>query len=143
MAEKTISIQLKGYWQDENKGSIPIPSKSGVYCVYEWTPRNVKEEEIGIQKLIYIGESENVNKRIAEHITNNDWLKYVKGGNKLCFSFGEVDSEDRNRAEAALIFKHKPPENEEYKDSFPFDKTTISLSGESKKLTTNFTLDRT
>jgi uncharacterized protein YcfL len=33
MAEKTISIEFRGYWLDED-GSSSIPAESGVYCVY-------------------------------------------------------------------------------------------------------------
>jgi len=64
MAEKTIKIDFDGYWRDENKGSIP--AQSGVYCVYECT-RNVKEKNITIHKLIYIGESDDVKNRISGH----------------------------------------------------------------------------
>lgn len=139
MAEKTISVEFDGYWRDENKGGLP--ANSGVYCVYECT-HNVKKKNVTIHKLIYIGESANVKDRVANHEKYGDWLKHVKKGNELCFSFGGVGSTDRNRAEAAMIFKHKPPENEEYKNSFPFDKTTMSLSGKTAELTTNFTVDR-
>jgi len=141
MAEKTIAVEFDGYWRDENKGGLP--AKSGVYCVYECT-LNVMEKEktVNIHKLIYIGEAEDVNSRVANHEKYKDWLKHVRGGHELCFSFGGVGSTDRNRAEAAMIFKHKPPENEEYKNSFPFDKTTMSLSGKTAELTTNFTVDR-
>jgi hypothetical protein len=45
--------------------------------------------------------------------------------------------------EAAYIFKHKPPENEEYIDSFPFDQTTVNSSGITRKLNTSFTVKRT
>jgi len=140
MAEKTISVKFDGYWRDEKKGVIP--EKSGVYCVYECT-HNVQGKTISIHKLIYVGESDNVNYRIANHAKYKDWLGHVQKGNELCFSFGGVDSIDRGRAEAAIIYKHKPPENDEYKDSFPFDKTTMSLSGQNSLLNTNFTVYRT
>ena len=139
MAEKTINIEFAGYWRDEIKGSLP--AKSGVYCVYECT-RNVMEKNITIHKQIYIGESENVKNRVANHEKHEDWLKHVKKGNELCFSFGGVGATDRARAEAAMIFKHKPPENNEYVDSFPYDRTTISLSGETALLNTHFTVNR-
>jgi len=119
MAAKTISIKFDGYWRDENKGGLP--AKSGVYCVYECT-HNRTEKTVSL---------------------HNKWLKYVRQGNELCFSFGGVSSVDRNRAEAAMIFKHKPPVNDEYKDSFPYDKTTMSLSGKTALLNTYFTVNRT
>ena len=45
--------------------------------------------------------------------------------------------------EAALIFKHQPPLCTSCKDSFNYDRTTISLTGECALLTTYFTVDRT
>jgi hypothetical protein len=140
MAEKTISIEFDGYWRDENKGSLP--ARSGVYCVYECT-YNVKEKTVTIHKLIYIGEAEDVKNRVADHERYENWLKQVRQGNELCFSFGGIGATDRARAEAAMIFKHKPPENDEYLDSFPFDRTTMSLSGKTTLLNTSFTVNKT
>jgi hypothetical protein len=40
-----------------------------------------------------------------------------------------------------LIFKHKPPVNDEYTKAFTgFDTTTINASGETANLTTTFTV---
>jgi len=138
MARKTITMNFKGYWRYENKGGLP--GVSGVYCVYECT---YNTKLITINKLIYIGESENVKDRIANHEKSKDWLSKVGTGNQLCFSFGGVTTIDRGRVEAAMIFKHKPPLNDEYSDSFPFDRTTMELTGETGLLDTNFTVDQT
>jgi len=140
MAEKTISIKFAGYWRDEDKSGVP--DQSGVYCVYE-CKYNKAKNTVSLLTLIYIGEAENVRNRIADHEKRQDWLKHVGPGNELCFSFGAIGSADRERAEAAMIFEHKPPENEEYKHSFPFDRTTMSLSGRTALLSTNFTVERT
>ena len=139
MAEKTIAIEFDGYWRDENKGGLP--AKSGIYCVYECT-HNVAEKTVSIHKLIYIGEAEDVKGRVADHEKRRDWLKHVQRGNELCFSFGGVGATDRARAEAAMIFKHKPPENDQYVNSFPFDKTIVSLSGQTTLLNTSFTVNK-
>ena len=139
MAEKTITIKFDGYWRDENKGSLS--AMSGVYCVYECT-HNVQEKTVSIHKLIYIGEAEDVKIRLSNHEKYKDWLKHVQKGNEICFSFGGVGATDRARAEAAIIFKHKPPENTEFKISFPFDKTTMNLSGTTALLTSTFTVNR-
>jgi hypothetical protein len=136
MAEKTISIEFRGYWLDED-GSSGIPAESGVYCVYECT-HHEGENKVSLHELIYIGEADNVQERVAEHEKRPDWLNHLEEGNELCFSSGGVDSTDRERAEAALIFEHKPPENEEYVDSFPFGKTAMSLSGKTALLNESF-----
>ena len=140
MADETVVMQFKGYWRDENKAGIP--SKSGVYCVYECT-HNVTKGNIIIHRLIYIGEAEDVKDRIVKHEKRKDWLKHVRKGNELCFFFGSIFALDRDRAEAAMIFKYKPPENDMYIDFFPYDRTTIHLSGKTALLNSSFTVNRT
>ncbi len=140
MSAKTIEIKFEGYWRDEDKSGVSVHSV--VYCVYE-CKYNKNNDSVSLLKLIYIGEADNVQERIANHEKYQDWRKHVRFGNELCFSFGPVLPTDRERAEAAMIFKHKPLENEEYKYSFPFDQTTISLSGEIKLLKTYFIVERT
>lgn len=140
MAAQTYSIDFDGYWREKNKGGIP--KESGFYCVYSCV-HNESEKNISIKKLIYIGESENVNERIDGHEKLPDWKKHLKSGEELCYNFGGVSSSSRVRCEAAMIFKHKPPENTEYVNVFPFDQTTLKLSGKTAKLTTNFTVNRT
>ena len=139
MAEQTFSIEFDGYWRDQNKGGVP--AKSGIYCVYECT-FNAQANTVSLNKLIYIGESENVHDRIDGHEKYDDWKKHVRSGNELCFSFGAVPGASRERCEAAMIFKQKPPENTEYRESFPFDETTMNLSGKVALLTPTFTVNR-
>ena len=140
MGEQTFKTEFKGYWLEEDISSIP--NQSGVYCVYECT-HNKDKDSVSLHKLIYIGESGDVNDRIQNHEKLEDWKTHVADGNELCFSFSYVESDNRDRVEAALIFEHKPPENSEYTNSFPFDKTIISLSGKVALLNTNFTVERT
>jgi excinuclease UvrABC nuclease subunit len=137
---KVISIDFQGYWTEDI--SSGIPSRSGVYCVYECT-NNSQENTVAIHRLIYIGESENVNSRIANHEKKPRWQRYVSQGNELCYSMGPVSSTDRVRAEAALIFKHKPPVNTECLNNFPYEDTNIVLTGKTAMLTNNFTVRRT
>lgn len=140
MAEQAYSIDFDGYWRDQNKASIP--AQSGIYCVYECT-RNIAEKTVAIHKLIYIGEADDVCDRLASHEKYELWVKHVRRGNELCFSFGHVGAMIRPRCEAAMIYRHKPPVNTEYVDSFPFDRTTIELSGSIELLIPNFTVNRT
>lgn len=134
----TIAIEMEGYWREANVGGVP--NKSGVYSVYECT-YNKTENTVTLNKLIYIGESADVGSRLANHEKRPDWKKHVRSGNELCYSFGQVPSSTRERAEAALIYKHKPPVNTEYVNSFPFPKTTISLTGKTALLHTSFTVE--
>ena len=132
-----ISIEFEGYWLDRNRKHLP--AKSGIYCVYECTYN--LDNKIALRKLIYIGEAKDVNDRVnGQHEKRPDWKAQVEPGNELCFSFGQVGEKHRERAEAALINHHQPPENDKYNDSFPFPDTTIKLSGEIKFLHSQFTV---
>ncbi len=128
-------IEFDGYWRDQNKNGVPL--KSGLFCVYECT-YDKEEKTISLNKLLYIGGADNVRDRIENHEKYNQWNKQVKSENTLCFTFGEIGSLNRERCKAAMIYKHKPPENTEYKDSFPFDYTKVILSGEIALLTETF-----
>lgn len=139
MAEQTYNITFDGYWREKNIGGIP--TKSGIYCVYACV-YNESEKKVSIKKLLYIGESENVNDRIKNHEKLTEWKRYLKSGETLCFNFGAVPSNSRNRCEAAIIFKHQPPVNTEYKSAFPFDKTNVKLSGKISKLMSDFVVVR-
>ncbi len=139
MAEKSYELDFDGYWREVNVDGVP--DNSGVYCVYAC--RRTREGKVSIRLLIWIGESQNVKSRIKEHEKLSDWKTHLEGGEELCFNFAPVNALDRPRAEAALIFHHKPPENEEYKNAFPFDKTNIRTKGKNRKLSSSFSVRRT
>lgn len=139
MASQSFNIEIDGYWRDKNKAGVP--NYSGVYFVYE-ASYNKTNNNVTLHKLIYIGEAKNVRDRIADHEKYLDWLKHVRVGCELCYSSGSVESQYRERVEAAYIFEHKPPENTEYKNYFPFDTTTIKSTGQTALLNTHFTVYR-
>lgn len=136
--KQSMSVSMSGYFLD----GANLLSGSGAYCVYRCTHDSVNSK-VSIKELIYIGESENVSKRVVGHEKLADWKKQLRLGEVLCFSSGAVSSLHRVRTEAALIFRHKPVVNIEYRDNFPFDETSISLSGEIAQLITSFTIQRT
>ena len=132
---KTICLEFKGYWLEINKSSIP--KQSGIYCVYT-CEYNVESNTVSIHKLLYIGESTNVNARIQNHNRLPDWTEKLRCGEELCYSFAPIASEDRERGEAALIFNHQPPMNEEHKNRFVYNDTEMILSGKIKFLDKSF-----
>ena len=138
MAAKTISLTFDGYWTEREISGIP--KQSGVFVVYEFT-KDEQERAIFLKKAIYIGESGNVNKGIGKHKKRLLWKKHC-GANQICFSFAHVSNPDRKRSKAALIYKHKPPANDEYIATFPFDETTMKLSGKIALLNRKFTVNR-
>ena len=140
MAEQTFNQTFQVYWRESNKSGIP--KSSGIYCVYECT-YNETQKTVSIHELIYIGEAANVNARISNHEKLSEWKKYVRKGNILCYNFSSVDSDYRERVEAAFIFHHKPPVNIEYKNNFPFDKTFVNCKGKHVLLKSSFIVNKT
>jgi excinuclease UvrABC nuclease subunit len=139
MAELTMRLTFDGYWREPSISHIP--AASGVYCVYACVHNS--DNTVTLRKLIYIGESEDVNDRIKNHEKWKDWRRHVGAGQQLCFTFAPIDMANRNRAEAATINRHKPPENVEYKNEFPFDKTTMNIDGQRALLDAGFAVYRT
>ena len=128
----TIQLEFEGYWT--KKASVPL--KSGIYCVYVGT-HNPSKSTVSIRSLIYIGESKNANERINSHGKEDDWKRHLKREEVLIFSFAPITS-SRDRAEAAMIFRHKPIENTEYENSFPFQSVQIETSGQNAQLESSF-----
>ena len=136
MAAKNYSLTYDGYWREIHINSIP--SQSGIYSVYA-CKYNESKKTVSIRKLIYIGESENVNRRINGHEKRHDWRRHLQSGEVLCFNFAPINV-DRVRTEAAMIHHHKPPVNTEYVNSFPYDATTMQTSGMNAFLDARFTV---
>jgi hypothetical protein len=136
---KTIALEFKGYWLEAGKGNLP--NASGVYCVYACTYDKSKDT-VSLVRLLYIGESEDVRGRVDSHPRWADWKKRLTTGQQICLSAATVSSTDRERAEAALIFKQTPPCNSALTNVFPHDTTTIQASGTTALLTTSFTVQK-
>lgn len=108
-----------------------MPSGSGIYGVYACT-YNQYQQTVLLQRLLYIGEGANVRDRIANHEKWSEWRRQLRAGEVLCLNAALISGQsDRCRAEAAMIFSHKPPCNTEYRDRFPYD--TTSMEGSSEK----------
>ena len=141
MAAKSYSLDFDGYWRVPNKGGLP--DRSGIYCVYACV-HNASAETVTIRRLFYIGEAANIRNRVANHERWDDWTRELKTGEVLCFNAALISpAADRERAEAAMIHRHKPSCNVEYVNKFPFDKTTISTAGKNSKLSGHFTVSKT
>ena len=138
MATKTISLYFDGYWMEPEISEVP--KQSGIFVVYACA-KDAQEAAFVLKKVIYIGESENVNQRIAKYKEWPFWKNHC-GAHQICFSFAHVADQYRKRSEAALIYKHKPPVNERYIVTYPFDETSINLSGKIGLLSRNYTVNR-
>ena len=123
---KTYSLQFTAYGSG-------LPTDSGIYCVLAdlWVP----------YRLIYIGEAENIWLRVATHEKRADWIHQLRIGERLSFAAALIQpATDRRRAEAAMIYRHKPPCNVEYAHHFPFPATTIITGGQNALLTPTFSV---
>lgn len=139
MSENTYTIDFEGYWRKSKIESIP--DESGIYCFYE-SKFNIEKRTITLLRLLYIGKSMNVRTRIKMHMNWDNWDSSIREGNEMCFSFAPVDTQNRDRIEAALIYKHKPLLNQKNLVSFEYDKTTIISTGKTALLNTNFTVQK-
>lgn len=136
--EKSYTLTFGGYWLEPNISGLP--ASSGIYgvyaCIYDKSTNTV-----ALNRILYIGESSNINGRIAGHEKWDKWRRHLKTGEQICFNAALISGEsDRQRAEAAMIFEHKPPCNEEFVKSFPYHKTTITTRDKNDLMRPHFTV---
>lgn len=136
MAYKIFRQTFYGYWPEEIKAQLP--AVSGVYCVYAGIYNS--DDTVTLNRILYIGKSDNIHDRIQNHECEKDWKKELRWGENIIFSYTEYSGYDLERLEAALIYYHKPPVNIEYKYNFPYDDTTVYTSGKSHFLDSEFTV---
>jgi hypothetical protein len=109
MVAKSYTLTFDGYWREPNIGGLP--AKAGIYCAYACV-FNAGAGTVTLNRLLYIGEAENQHDRVQGHEKWPTWRGKLKAGEEICFSVASIaGQEDRQRAEAAEIFKHKPPCN--------------------------------
>jgi hypothetical protein len=141
MTEKNYSLDFDGYWREPNVSGLP--AKSGIYGVYACVYDTV-EKTVSLSRLVYIGEAGDVRDRVSNHECWPVWRQQLKQGEVLCVNAALISPEaDRQRAEAAMIFKHKPPCNTEYADNFPYDTTTVVTTGKNALMAARFVVTRT
>jgi hypothetical protein len=139
MPATKIALQFRGYWRDINVAYIP--PISGIYCVYSCF-NNAWNNMLTLNELFYIGLANDGRQRLAKHERKQDWIERLRPGEELCYNFAPIMWPNRERAEAAMIHEHHPWANDEYVTNFPFDRTTIVVSGDCLRLRMVFTLDR-
>lgn len=121
----TYSLHFEGYWREVNKKYVP--RYSGIYLVY--TCRYVQENNtVSLSKLIYIGQGENLNMRIAGH-NEEEFKKAILEGETLCYACASVDKGDLDIVENGMIFAEQPPCNTDLKDSFNYDDSQFEIDG--------------
>ena len=125
----TYHIHIEGYWLDHNKSGLP--DYSGIYfvfrCVY-----NSNANTADIKQLLYIGQtgqSGGIRDRLVNHEKYEEFQNACKENELVCYATSEVPVDDLDIIENALISAEQPPINEELKDHFKYDESTIKTSG--------------
>ena len=134
MAAKTYNLDFSGYnWENS------LPEAAGIYLTYTLT-YNAETQKYSINKLKYIGESNNIKARQQEHLTNGDYPKGVK----LAYAYALLPGgeDNRKRCEAAMIFNIKPEWNTANTKSFDYDATTVKSTGKHIGVPEDFTVLR-
>ena len=110
-------------------GCRRLPAASGIYGVYACT-FDARAQTVSLWRLLYLGEAANMQDRVLGHEKWPEWRRHLDLGQELCLNAALIfGNDDRRRAEAAMIRQHEPPCNAAYRDSFPFDMTTVTTSG--------------
>lgn len=138
--EKQIQLDFHGYYKYSNLLSDK-QNKSGIYCVYAGTDYP-EAEKCTLRQLLYIGEAGDVYDRLINHEKLNEWKCFLEYGETLFISIAFIGKSDRKIAEAACIFKHKPPLNVEYVKNYPYEDVEIHISGEHSKLYSEFVVNK-
>lgn len=116
-----------------------MPDESGIFCVYAGHEKPASLDVV-MRKLIYIGETRNIRKRLMNHERRADWLQHVYPDERLWFSYALSDFDERLQIEQAMVFHHQPLENTSYIDSFHHPVTKMNLFGDTPLLDKKFTV---
>jgi len=140
---KTYNLDFAGYWRDKKK--IGLPHVPGIYCVYKG---NLQEDKtVALDKIVYIGEAEDINKRHneKEHEHYKDFVRVCGGADHVWYSAAEVlgGEKERKRVENALIFRIQTEINDKGKDSFCYPETTMNSKGKHRYIPETFTVEET
>lgn len=135
---KKYNVNFRGYWLDENRESVP--KTSGIYLVYRCN-FNAIINKVSLIEIIYIGQAIDLHERIKNHDKRNLFLSVCKNQEKICYSIAEIEPQDLNTIENALIFAQQPELNEQYKDNFNYEESAFNLDGACTLMKhTNFTI---
>lgn len=123
---KQYNVIFKGYRRDCNKATLP--TYSGIYMVYRCTYHS-DTEKVSLKEIIYIGQAKNLNERLNNHEKHSDFQNLCKPGEELCYAYANVEEEDLDVVENALVFAQKPPLNTDLKASYNHDSAGFSVEG--------------
>lgn len=104
-------LDFVGYWPVPSSGKVDF--WGGMYCIYA-----VKGND---PRLLYVGEAEEIEASIAGHKDLQKWKKEANG-QELYFNAAHLNPDTgRQRAQAALVYRHRPPCNPEVPEHFKYE----------------------
>lgn len=124
---KTFNLHFDGSILDENR--MNLPTYSGIYLVYRGV-LSADSTRLNCHDIVYIGQSDNIRRRIITHDKRTEFLQTLLAGEVLFYSYAKCDEESLNRIENALIFRMQPKLNEQGKESFLYPSTTVISDGQ-------------
>jgi len=133
---KIFNLNIEGYWRLKNKKGIP--TQPGVFFVYECS-YNIDLATVTLIRIIYVGESTNVNRFIDTSESVELWLAFISEGHELCFSTAYLnDLMSRELVMAGYIKNLQPHFNKGFEIPFPYESYQVIASGKTSLLDTDF-----
>lgn len=124
-------LDFEGYWPIDATGAA---NYAGIYCIYavSWDELNPSS------RLLYIGGSDNIARRIASH-SQRKTFKEIAGDLPLYFNACHMTKKDgRDTAEAAMIHHHHPPCNAKFNMNLLHRSVAVTTTGKNANLTPGF-----
>ena len=123
---KTVNLTFHGSLSDSDRSYMP--SYGGVYIVYRgiWSE---KDRLFFCREIVYIGQADDIKSRHEHHEYHQDFLSQCRQGEIVFYSFAEVNLEDRDIVEAALIYHTRPKLNRIELDQFPYPPIRVVSTG--------------
>lgn len=121
------NILFRGYRRDCNRAGLP--TYSGIYIVYRCT-FNQEKQTVRLKELLYIGQAQNIRDRISGHDKREEFFNAAKEGEQICYSYAEVNKQDLDIVENALIYAQKPRLNDKLKDSYNHEPAQFNIEGQ-------------
>lgn len=130
---QTIVTLDFGKWFYQEKQIKNVPTVDGIYVAHAGTLIEENGKEVfSPDRVIYIGKgtgTDNVHVRIGQHVNNDHaaWKKHLKAGESILYTYADCSANIVGDVEAALIYKNKPLENTNSKDSYTGNTHFISV----------------
>ena len=124
---RTFTLHFDGSILDES--NMTLPTYSGIYLVYRGV-LSADRKSLNCHEIMYIGQSENIRRRITTHTKRAEFIRRLHDGEVLFYSYAKCDMNDINRIENTLIYRMQPALNDQGKGAFLYPSTTVRSDGQ-------------